>query len=56
MTTEEVAAKLGISTRRIRALIKSGQLQAEKRGRDWWITPASLAQISNRPPGRPKKG
>lgn len=56
MTTAEAAALLRISIRRVLALIETGQLTAEKRGRDWWITPASLDKVRQRKPGRPRKG
>ncbi len=37
MTTTEAAKKWGISRKRVIALIASDRVQAEKRGRDWWI-------------------
>lgn len=53
MTTEQAAAELGVSVRRIQALIASGKLSAKKNGRDWSITPAALAKVKDRKPGRP---
>jgi excisionase family DNA binding protein len=57
MTTKEAAAELGVSERRVRALIASGKLAARKMGRDWWITEAALEKLKvrERPPGRPRR-
>jgi excisionase family DNA binding protein len=55
MTTEQAAAALGISVKRVQALIKSGRLIAEKKGRDWHINPDALQAVMDRPNGRPKK-
>lgn len=53
LTTNQAAARLGISPRRVRALITSGRLPATRVGRDWLIHPADLARVQNRRPGRP---
>ena len=37
LTTTEAAARLNISTRRVRALIAKGRLPAYLHGRDWLI-------------------
>jgi excisionase family DNA binding protein len=55
LTTNEVAEALGITARRVRALIEAKQLPAEKKGRDYLISETSLAALSNRTPGRPRK-
>jgi excisionase family DNA binding protein len=56
MTTAEAAAELGVTVRRVQALIGAGRLAASKVGRDWWITPAALDKVRVRPPrGRPRK-
>lgn len=55
LTTQEVAAELGITTRRVLALIRAGRLPAVKHGRDWLIDPAELEAFSPRPRGRPRK-
>jgi len=55
LTTVEAAQSLGITPRRVRALIASKQLPAEKRGRDYFIDPKDLTLVKNRKPGRPKK-
>ena len=54
LTTTETAAILGISSRRVLALIKAGQLPARKYGRDWIIEAAALDAVRVRQPGRPK--
>lgn len=59
MTTDEAAAVLQVTRRRVQELIRLGTLQATKRGRDWMIDPASVEAYKNSPrkPGRrwPKK-
>lgn len=55
LTTAQVAAELGISVRRVQALIWSGQLPAEKVGRDWVIQQSDLEMVRERQPGRPKR-
>lgn len=59
ITTQEAAARLGISSRRVRALIDAGRLPAEKIGRDWLIKVSDLALLAERkagyPKGRPRK-
>lgn len=55
LTTTEAAKILGISTRRIVALIHSGDLEASRFGRSWMIKDASVAARKdlNRSSGRP---
>jgi excisionase family DNA binding protein len=55
LTTIEAAERLGITARRVRAMITSGQLPAEKKGRDYFIDSNDLRLVKNRKPGRPKK-
>lgn len=57
ITTRQAAERLGISPRRIRQLIKSGQLSATKAGRDWLIDSDSLDSLVkvHRRVGRPRK-
>ncbi len=55
MTTGEAAVELGISERRVRALITDGRLKAERIGRDWIITERALDAVRERKPGRPRK-
>ena len=54
LTTQQAAERLGITTRRVRALITSGQLPATRHGRDWDIRPVDLALVRERKPGRPR--
>lgn len=55
ITTRKAAARLGITPRRVVALIHAGRLPADKEGRDWLIHPDDLALVANRWPGRPRK-
>jgi excisionase family DNA binding protein len=54
LTTNEVAEKLGITTRRVQAMIKDGRLEAEKLGRDYVVKESSLESVKDRKVGRPK--
>lgn len=56
LDTSQVAAILGISRRRVEALIVDGRLSAEKVGRDWLIRPEDLDRVKVRRPGRPSGG
>jgi excisionase family DNA binding protein len=53
--TKEASERLGVSQQRVQALIKNGQLPAEKVGRDWLIKEDDLQKVSERKPGRPPK-
>ena len=53
--TKEASERLAVSQQRIKALIKNGQLPAEKVGRDWLIKEDDLELVRNRQAGRPKK-
>lgn len=55
LTTPEVAARLGISVRRVGQLIKAGKLRATKHGHDWLISERALAAYVPEPVGW-KKG
>lgn len=55
LNTRQAAQALGISPRRVLALIQSGRLPAIKVGRDWVINKSDLKLVSIRRPGRPKK-
>jgi excisionase family DNA binding protein len=54
LTSKEAAEKLGISTARVRQLVLSGKLRAEKFGRDLMIDEKDLELVSDRKPGRPR--
>jgi excisionase family DNA binding protein len=53
--TTEAAKRLGISQNRVRDLIASGRLKAQKIGREYAIDPSDLKAVQNRSPGRPRK-
>ena len=55
LTTREAAEILGVSVRRVQALISAGRLPATKHGRDWLILSVDLARVADRKPGRPPK-
>lgn len=56
ITTQEAAESLGVTQRRIQALIKSGRLPAKPVGnsRLLLIERKDLELVRDRPPGRPK--
>lgn len=59
LTTEQVAAELGVTARRVLALIKAGRLKSKAVGIAPRITHliarADLAAVRDRKAGRPKK-
>ena len=55
LTTKEVAGKLGVSVRRVHALIQAERLPAQKYGRDYLINEKDLKLVENRKAGRPRK-
>ena len=46
MTTDEAAARLGVSTRRVRALVEQGDLDADLVGGIYLVHPESLARLA----------
>jgi excisionase family DNA binding protein len=57
LNTSEAAARLGISARRVLALIEEGKLIAQKVGRDYAIQESALEGVkvygkAGRPPGK----
>jgi excisionase family DNA binding protein len=54
MTTNDAAARLNVSTRRVVQMIGAGRLKAKKIGRDWLIDERHLAAVADRRPGRPR--
>ncbi len=55
LTTREVAERLNISLRRVRALIEAGKLPSQQHGRDHLINESDLEIVKYRKPGRPAK-
>ena len=55
ITTKEAAERLGITRRRVVALVTAGRLPATKFGRDYMIKEKDLKLVENRKVGRPKK-
>lgn len=57
LTTHEAADRLGINARSVARLIKRGQLQADKHGRDYSISPEEIERylVERRPAHRPRK-
>jgi excisionase family DNA binding protein len=56
LTTAEAAAALGVSVRRVRAMITEGKLPAHRVGRDYAIEEDSLSSVKvYRKAGRPPK-
>lgn len=51
LNTRAAAERLGISPRRVAALITAGRLPAQKVGRDWVIDAADLALVAVRKVG-----
>lgn len=58
ISTQEAARRLGVSTRRVVALIGAGDLAAERMGRVWLVDEASVEARAGapHPSGRPKLG
>lgn len=54
ITTKEASEQLGISVRRVLALIQSGDLPSERIGRSHIIKEENLNLVKERKPGRPK--
>ena len=55
ITSKEASEELGVSVRRVLALIKAEKLPAHKLGRDWVIRRSDLDLLRGRKPGRPPK-
>ena len=55
LTTPEVAERLGVSVRRVQALIKAGRLPSQQFGRDHVIKESDVRLVEDRKPGRPPK-
>jgi excisionase family DNA binding protein len=55
ISTKQVAQRLGVSVRRIQAMITAGRLPAEKFAGVWMIKEKDLGKVGDRRPGRPSK-
>ena len=55
LTTPQVAKRLGVSVRRVQALIHDERLPSQQFGRDHLIKESDLKLVRNRKPGRPNK-
>lgn len=55
LTTKEASEKLGVSVRRVQAMINDGRLKAQKLGRDYVIDEKDLETVKDRKVGRPKQ-
>ena len=55
ITTAEAARRLGVTTNRVRAMIRAKRLKAFKFGREWLIDPKDLEAVKDRKVGRPRK-
>lgn len=56
ITAKQAAEKLGVNDSRVRQLIASGKLPAEKYGNLWLIKEKDLEMVQDRKPtGRPPK-
>ncbi|MCW5940663.1 MAG: helix-turn-helix domain-containing protein [Fimbriimonadaceae bacterium] len=53
MSVPEAAARLGVSDRRVRAMIASGRLRAHRVGGRWMVGKSDLNAVGHRKPGRP---
>jgi excisionase family DNA binding protein len=55
--TSEAARRLGVSARRVAAMIQQGLISAEKVGKTWVIDEEEVAKFAKkaRRPGRPSK-
>jgi excisionase family DNA binding protein len=56
LSCKDAAQRLGLSVRRVQALILAGKLPAEKFGNVYMIREKDLAKVQDRKPGRPAKG
>ena len=55
LTTKEVAQRLGVSIRRVQAMITAGRLPATRLGRDYVVNEKDLKIVEIRKPGRRPK-
>jgi excisionase family DNA binding protein len=55
LTTVDAATRLGVTPRRVLAMIKAGRLKARRLGPIWTIDERALGAVLNRKPGRPRR-
>ncbi len=55
LNTRQAAVRLGVTIRRVRALIEAGRLPSQQFGRDHLIKESDLKLVEDRKPGRPRK-
>jgi|694.fasta_scaffold07216_11 excisionase family DNA binding protein len=55
LSTNEAATRLGITQRRVVALITSGRLPSQRVGKMHVVREKDLKLVKDRPPGRPAK-
>jgi excisionase family DNA binding protein len=55
LTTAQVAKILGVTQRRVQAMVTAGQIKASRAGRTWVIDPAEVEKVKHRKNGRPPK-
>ena len=55
LTTQEASERLGVSARRVIALIEAGRLPASRFGKAYAIKEADLELVAERTVGRPAK-
>lgn len=53
ITVTQAAKELGVTPRRVQAMIHAGRLKANKFGPVWQIRMSDLDKVRNRKPGRP---
>lgn len=55
LSVSTAAERLGVTPRRVIALIQAERLPATQLGREWAIREADLKMVEHRKPGRPPK-
>ncbi len=53
LTAQQVAERLGVTVRRVQAMVKDGRLPASRFGRALVIRESDLSLVADRTPGRP---
>ncbi len=53
LTTREAAERLGVTMKRVQAMIRDDRLPAQKVGRDYIIQALDVERLERRPAGRP---